>query len=271
MWRPLSLNFMRNIITLCLVLLAALQLHAEEPRIKIAISKASNTSVPNYVKWLKAAREDVEIIELGGLTPAEAANALNDVDGLLLSGGADVNPAAYMRNDLRSICEVDEERDAMEFALIKRAREMDIPILGICRGMQILNVAFGGSLIADIPSQYKTTITHTYDRENKLDSKHDVKLVSDSYMREDIGALAGRVNSAHHQCMNELAPSFRPAAHSPDGIIEALEWNESLRASKPFLFAVQWHPERLSYDNPMSLTIAKRFLSEVLVSKKTKK
>jgi putative glutamine amidotransferase len=176
-----------------------------------------------------------------------------------------------MRNDLRSICEVDEERDAMEFALIKRAREMDIPILGICRGMQILNVAFGGSLIADIPSQYKTTITHTYDRENKLDSKHDVKLVSDSYMREDIGALAGRVNSAHHQCMNELAPSFRPAAHSPDGIIEALEWKESLRASKPFLFAVQWHPERLSYDNPMSLTIAKRFLSEVLVSKKTKK
>lgn len=262
---------MRNIITLCLVLLAAFQLRAEEPRIKIALSKASNTVVTNYINWLSAARNDIEIIELAGLPPAEAANALSDADGLLLSGGADVNPAAYMRNDLRPICEVDEERDAMEFALIKRARELTMPVLGICRGMQILNVAYGGTLIADIPTQYKTKTQHRSDRDRKIDAQHGVRFETSSYLFESVASATGSVNSAHHQCVETLAPFFKAAAYATDGIVEALEWNEESLPNKPFLFAVQWHPERLSYDNPMSLTIAKRFLSEVQASKKAKK
>ena len=237
---------------------------AHQPRVKIAISKATNSVPSNYIKWLRAANQNIEIVELAGLTPLDADSALKDVDGLLLSGGADVDPAAYKREELRSICDVDEERDVMEFALIKRAREQDLPILGICRGMQILNVAFGGSLVADIPTQYSTKITHTYDNVNRLDSRHEITFVSDSYMIDDIDSLSANVNSAHHQCVNEIALCFRPVAFAQDGIIEAMEWSQDLRATKPFLFAVQWHPERLPYDHPMSLNIAKRFLDEAL-------
>jgi len=253
---------MRNITTLCFVLLAAFQLRAEEPRIKIALSKASNTVVTNYINWLSAARSDIEIVELAGLPPAEAANALSGVDGLLLSGGADVNPAAYLRNDLRPICEVDEERDAMEFALIKRARELHMPVLGICRGMQILNVAYGGTLVADIPTQCSTSTEHRKTPETNEDSTHGVEMQPGTILRHYVGAFEGNVNSAHHQCVDQLADVFTPSAYSTDGIIEALEWGDASLGGKPFLYAVQWHPERLVYDNPMSLPIATHFLLE---------
>ncbi|MBM4178101.1 MAG: gamma-glutamyl-gamma-aminobutyrate hydrolase family protein [Ignavibacteria bacterium] len=240
------------------------------PPLRIAISKGSETVVVNYIKWLKAARADLEIVELAGLSAEQAALSLQNIDGLVLSGGADVDPIRYKRADYRPVCESDVVRDEMEFALIARARELDLPILGVCRGMQILNVAFGGSLIADIPTQYTTTIEHRYNRDKQQDSQHEVEFVSSSYMKSDIIADNGTVNSAHHQCMAELAPTFTASAYSPDGIVEALEWNDTLKASKPFLFAVQWHPERLSYDNPMSLSIAKRFLREVEASKKVR-
>ena len=259
---------MQYLVAVSAILFMMVGARAEEPRIRIAISKASNTVVTNYINWLTAARNDVEVVELAGLPPAEAANALSDADGLLLSGGADVNPAAYMRNDLRPICEVDEERDAMEFALIKRARELNMPVLGICRGMQILNVAYGGTLIADIPTQHKTKTQHRSDRDRKIDAQHGVRFEASSYLFESVASATGSVNSAHHQCVETLAPFFKAAAYATDGIVEALEWNEESRPNKPFLFAVQWHPERLKYDNPMSLNIAKRFLREVELQKK---
>lgn len=252
----------------CVLLVSTGKAHSDAP--VIVVSKATNTVVKNYVNWLKAAHQDVQIIEVAGLTADEASKALNGADGLLLSGGADVDPIRYNRADYRPVCESDLVRDEMEFALIARARELNLPILGVCRGMQILNVAFGGSLIADIPTQYNTTIEHRYNRDKQQDSQHEVVVAPTSYIKSDIVADRGTVNSAHHQCMAELAPTFKASAHSPDGIIEALEWSDALKESKPFLFAVQWHPERLAYDNPMSLSIAKRFLREVMERKKSR-
>lgn len=230
---------------------------------KIAISKSEGASVDNYISWLKAAREDVEILELSGLSPDEATDVLKGADGLLLSGGADVDPAEYQREELRSLCKMDPVRDAMELALIHASRELRMPVLGICRGMQILNVAYGGTLIADIPSQHSTTTEHRQDAATKIDASHGVELQAGTILRHYIGAFEGTVNSAHHQCVDQLADVFTPSAYSADGIIEALEWGDASLGGKPFLFAVQWHPERLAYDNPMSLPIAQHFLLEV--------
>lgn len=239
--------------------------------LRLAVTKSSGGVVSNYINWLKAVDADLEIVELSGLSAQEALRALDGIDGLILSGGADVDPIRYKREDLRPICEIDEERDIMEFALIARARELRLPVLGICRGMQILNIAYGGTLIADIPTQYTTTTEHRSNRAVKTDAKHGVRFEPASYLFSDVLAAEGEVNSAHHQCVGTLAPDFKPAAYAVDGIIEALEWNETSRSQRPFLFAVQWHPERLAYGNPMSLSIAKRFLREVAADKKQRK
>ncbi len=229
---------------------------------KIAVTKSVGKNLDNYIAWLRAVREDVDILELAGLSSDEARTALRDVDGLLLSGGADVDPSRYDREDLRSLCMIDGDRDVMELALIEASREMRMPVLGICRGMQILNVAYGGTLIADIPSQHETTIEHRQHPDSKQDAVHQVELQPGTIMRHFIGVYDGEINSAHHQCVDQLADVFTASAYSPDGIIEALEWGDASLGGKPFLYAVQWHPERLQYDNPMSKPIAQHFLLE---------
>lgn len=256
---------MRTVISVIAIVLqcSAIVLAQSHAPLRVAVSKGSGTIVANYIKWLKAARADVEIVELAGLSAEESAIALNNIDGLVLSGGADVDPQRYDRSDLRSICETDTERDRMEFALIEQAQKLKLPVLGICRGLQILNVAYGGSLIADIPTQYQTTIEHRSDRERKIDAKHGVQLVPGGLLHQESRVTQGDVNSAHHQCINKLALPFKVSGYSSDGIVEAIEWTDEQKRQRPFLFAVQWHPERLAYDNPLSLTIAKRFLAEV--------
>lgn len=256
-----------SVIAIALQLLVLLYAQTSMP-LRIAVSKGSGTVVINYIKWLRAAQADVEIVELAGLSAEQAASSLQNIDGLVLSGGADIDPTRYDRDDYRPICEMDTERDTMEFALITQAQKQGLPILGICRGLQILNVAHGGSLIADIPTQHNTTIEHRFDRIRKVDARHTVKPIQGGLLYAESHVLEAGVNSAHHQCIDRLAPTFKPSGHSSDGIIEAVEWSDEVRTTKPFLFAVQWHPERLSYDNPMSLSIAKRFLREVEASKK---
>ncbi|MBM4178930.1 MAG: gamma-glutamyl-gamma-aminobutyrate hydrolase family protein [Ignavibacteria bacterium] len=230
---------------------------------KIALTKSEGTDVSNYISWLKAVRKDIECIELAGLTAEEARQALHRADGLLLTGGADVDPVRYEHEDYRELCKIDAVRDEMEFALIHHSRELRMPVLGICRGMQILNVAYGGTLVADIPTQQSTTTEHRRNSETNEDSMHGVEMQPGTILRHYVGVFEGTVNSAHHQCVDQLADVFTPSAYSIDGIIEALEWGDASLGGKPFLFAVQWHPERLAYDNPMSLPIATHFLLEV--------
>lgn len=229
---------------------------------KIAISKSQTSNLDNYINWLTAARADVDVIEFAGLNDIEARMLLRTCDGLLLSGGPDVDPVRYNKESLRSLCVMDPERDAMELALIEEAGKLRMPILGICRGLQILNVAHGGTLIADIPTQHTTTVEHRQNAESKIDAVHDVELQPGSILRHHVRSFDGIVNSAHHQCIDALADVFSIAALSPDGIIEGIEWNDASIGGKPFLVAVQWHPERLEYSNPMSLPIAEHFLHE---------
>ena len=162
--------------------------------------------------------------------------------GILLPGGIDVHPARYGEEPHATVKETSQERDEYETALIRAAIAADVPLLAICRGMQILNVAAGGTLVQDIPAQIATDVTHAVNIP-KHAIAHEVWVTPNSLlwtlMRESIEeGDALKVNSRHHQSVQRLADGFEVTATAPDGIVEAIE-----RKGSRFCLAVQWHPE----------------------------
>lgn len=229
---------------------------------KIAISKASGSaSFDRYGPWLQAADASVEVVDLSGMTAMDAVAVLREVSGLVLSGGEDVDPALYGHPERRDVCgTINAERDALELALATAAVEIRMPVLGICRGLQVLNVAFGGTLIADIPSQRPSTTEHR--RIEGVDSVHGVEVQPGSILKHVCGTMEGSVNSAHHQAIEKIAAVFTATVLGEDGVIEAIEWGDAALGGKPFLLGVQWHPERMEYQSPFSLRLAEHFLLE---------
>jgi len=162
--------------------------------------------------------------------------------GILLPGGIDVDPARYGEAPHPTVAETSPARDEYEMALIRAALAADVPLLAICRGMQILNVAAGGTLVQDIPSQITTLVPHAVNVP-KHAIAHEVWVTPDSLlwalMRESIEAGdALKVNSRHHQSVRRPADGFKVTATAPDGIVEAIE-----RTGSRFCLGVQWHPE----------------------------
>ena len=164
-------------------------------------------------------------------------NIVANLDGLIISGGADVNPAWYGEDPVAQLGTVDPNRDLYELKLIKFANDRNVPILGICRGFQLLNVAFGGSLYQDIPSQYKNAIKHVQSMDGTFGS-HRVFVEKGSELSEILGIDTVMVASFHHQGIKELAPIFHATAYAPDGLIEAIDG-----APNHAIMGVQWHPE----------------------------
>ena len=192
----------------------------------------------------------VTALESAGLIPlivpqlsnADAASAvLDSVAGLVLTGGEDVDPARYGEKRHEKVRSVNAARDATEAALIKEARKRGTPVLAICRGIQILNVALGGTLVQDIPSQCETDIAH--DEESARDSRtHEISVEPGSLIATAIGTEHCTVNSFHHQSVKRVADGMRVTARSPDGIIEGLESTDE----DWWVMAVQWHPEEMT-------------------------
>lgn len=169
-------------------------------------------------------------------------NIVSNLDGLVLIGGADVNPLWYEEEPREKLEEVDPVRDLYELKLIKMATDQNIPVLGICRGLQLLNVAFGGTLYQDIPSQRGDhSVKHRQDLPSSYGS-HRVFVDANSQLATILGKDTLAVNSLHHQAIKELAPIFKATAYAPDSIIEAIDAypNRSI-------MGVQWHPEALTY------------------------
>ncbi len=183
--------------------------------------------------------------------------------GVLLTGGDDVQPHLYTPSlPLRlkkTVVQADPARDFSELVVIEEVFRQQKPLLAICRGQQILNVAFGGDLIVDIPSQVPAALKH-----KRLDMKsrevHAVCLASDSLLADLFGAQRIGVNSTHHQAVGRVAKPFRATAQSADGIIEALELNLAERHLLPYLLAVQFHPERLLERRPEFLALFRSFI-----------
>ena len=158
-------------------------------------------------------------------------------DGLLLTGGQDVSPALYGQTPLPECGETCPRRDAMETGLLRRAMALDMPVLGICRGIQFVNAALGGTLWQDLPTQRPSDVCHRQRAPYDAPS-HQVELLPGEPLARLLGKNTLGVNSYHHQAVRKLAPCLRPMALSPDGLTEAA-YHPGCR----FLWAVQWHPE----------------------------
>lgn len=177
------------------------------------------------------------------MTDAMLDVCLERLDGLLLAGGNDMAPELFGDLPIAQLGEVNPLRDDFEMRIIPKAFALKMPILGICRGIQSLNVAMGGTLWQDLPSQYRTKeqnppIAHSQSRPG-IYTSHSVKVEKDSLLYRISAAQDIRVNSFHHQAVRSIAPGFHAVAHAPDGVIEAIE-----HPDHPFCLGVQWHPER---------------------------
>lgn len=160
------------------------------------------------------------------------------LDGVLLSGGEDVNPVHYGASPHPALGNVDDDRDRAEFELVRWSLEEDRPLFCICRGHQVLNVALGGTLIQDIPSQVETDIHH--DALPRDGMAHEVEIDPKSRLAAVLGVTRVGVNSLHHQAVETPAPISCVTAYAPDGVIEGAELPD-----KKFVLSVQWHPEDL--------------------------
>ncbi|MBT8248507.1 MAG: gamma-glutamyl-gamma-aminobutyrate hydrolase family protein [Acidimicrobiia bacterium] len=176
------------------------------------------------------------------LDPEAVPYALRRLDGVVLTGGGDISPDAYGGEGHPAVYGVHEERDRSELAVARYAAEHKMPVLAICRGTQIMNVALGGDLIADIPSQVEGGLEHFVTGNGAAKEAHQpVALAEDCGLARLFGTTSLKVNSLHHQAVRTPAPGLRPVAWGEDGVVEALEAEDS---SWPLL-AVQWHPENL--------------------------
>jgi putative glutamine amidotransferase len=171
---------------------------------------------------------------------------LRRVDGLLISGGADVDPAYYGEEPLPVLGKIFPARDRFEIALIREAARRDIPILAICRGMQVVNVAMGGSLYQDVSLYRPDVLQHMQPSAYHVPT-HTVEIAPDTQLHRIMGRTEIRTNSMHHQSVKEPAPGFVVSAKAKDGVIEAIE-----SPSHRFFLAVQWHPEELAAHDPMA-------------------
>jgi len=212
---------------------------------------------PNYATWLEQWDDHVECVDFTGRDPGELVRDPGMYDALILTGGGDLDPKMYGMPDMAIHCRgIDHERDTLELKLTEAAFALKVPVFGICRGLQLLNVLMGGTLYADIALLYDITCRH----KGKQDVIHGVEWTDSSFLYAVGGGVRGEVNSAHHQAIQDTAPGFVVAARSPDGIIEAIEYT-----GDPGMLcqAVQWHPERMDPENPLSLKMGKLFLDRV--------
>ncbi|MFL5618078.1 MAG: gamma-glutamyl-gamma-aminobutyrate hydrolase family protein [Gemmatimonadaceae bacterium] len=175
------------------------------------------------------------------LDPADADVALDGVAGLVLTGGEDVSPGRYGSAPHPKLGDTHDGRDAFEIALVEAARARALPTLAICRGVQILNVALGGTLVQDVPSEWEHPIVHEGDWARTA-RVHEVDVTPGSRLARALGSERVVVNSMHHQAVRAVASSLATVAKAPDGLVEGVEWP----TDDWWMVGVQWHPEELS-------------------------
>jgi putative glutamine amidotransferase len=177
--------------------------------------------------------------------PENAAELIGALDGLVLAGGFDCDPGLYGEDRHPSVEPMDPRRQSNDLALAKAARDRGIPTLGICLGLQMMNVAAGGSLVQDIDSAIETEIQHASDPSNRV--RHDVVVEKGTHLSAILGQQEMNVNSSHHQAIRNVGQGFRVTAYAPDGIVEGIE-----DPKHPFYLGVQWHPEDMSGEDSAS-------------------
>ncbi|HTQ65388.1 MAG TPA: gamma-glutamyl-gamma-aminobutyrate hydrolase family protein [Puia sp.] len=228
-------------------------------RIGISFSK---TNFEYYWNWFaeRKLQDDIEPVELSFVK--NNVDDISSCDGFVLTGGIDIDPSLYNGNNVynKRPDVFQTERDHFEEKIFRCAEENKLPLLGICRGFQMVNVLLGGKLIQDLG-----TSGNKIHCKEESDKEHEVTIEKNTLLYDIAGQDHGKVNSAHHQAIDKLGNGLKINSRSEDGVIEGFEWED--RSRKPFLLCIQWHPERmfrLQLENsPLSKNIRSRFVDEI--------
>ena len=231
-----------QLVILCFTIFCSCQKQESKT---IILSKASE----DYVKWM----EDDNIIILDAYNIKNTDSILALADGIILTGGEDINPLQYNDTINLAVCgDIDYQRDTLERKLFDFAMEHKISLIGVCRGMQMMNVASGGSLYGDIPTEIGISVIHR----NNGEVNHKIVLTDTCSLIFPLGTDTIMVNSWHHQGLKIMPNHLRVIARAFDGLAEAVVMDKSVH---PFMIAVQFHPERLGKENPIHQKIKDSF------------
>ncbi|MDP3437187.1 MAG: gamma-glutamyl-gamma-aminobutyrate hydrolase family protein [Bacteroidales bacterium] len=241
---------MKKLLSIAALLLVSAAIFAQagkRPVIGISSTWGEGTSTSAPLTYVES------VIRAGGvplvlpitLDPAIMAQMLDRVDGLIMTGGEDIDPLKWFGEEpVPGMGEIVPARDSFDIALIRMAVGRGMPLLGICRGHQLLNVAFGGTLYQDIPSQVKGSSVKHSQKAPRYYGTHTINIEKGSLLNKQIGLEKVAVNSYHHQAVKDVAPGFKVTARSVDGIVEAMEKIGSTK-----VFSVQFHPEGFTASN----------------------
>jgi putative glutamine amidotransferase len=226
---------------------------------RIGITRCSR--MDDYIASIERAGGRARILE----TSESPRKVVEEIDGLLLTGGGDVDPVFYGEERHPALEDAEPGRDEFEIDLARRAVSTDLPVLAICRGAQVLNVAAGGTLVQDIPTMVDSAYSHTI-REPRNAHAHDVSVSAGSRLERALGGAVDsahtcRVNSRHHQSVGQLGGGLVATAVAPDGVIEGIE-----KSDAAFCVGVQWHPEnfcRTGEFSPLFETFVKAALERI--------
>lgn len=213
-----------------------------------------------YIDTVQGAGATPIMLPVG--TAEDAKNMVSLIDALILTGGHDVNPALYGEEPHRNLTGIFPKRDAFDFALYAAAIEKGIPVLGVCRGLQIINVYHGGSLYQDLPAQYGDELLLHVQKAPFDIPMHSISVQTESRLYETVGAHT-RVNTFHHQAIKQLGNDLKAVAHSVDGIVEAIE------SADPNIdmIALQWHPEIMATTDAANNRLFEDFVARAAKAK----
>lgn len=230
--------------------------------IRIGIT-ASESRFENYPAWIKGNDPAIEVVELHWDKHSidEVWDEVEDCDGIVLTGGVDTHPDFYENARLdypNKPAAWNRERDEFEMHVFETALNFKLPVLAICRGLQLVNVALGGTLVQDLQEAGR----EDHRRQGDIDRTHNVQVTEGTLLHHITGTLQGTINSAHHQAIGTVSDELVANATSPDGVIEGAEWKS--KDGNNWLLCVQWHPERMANKegSPFSANIRQQFLAE---------
>ena len=214
----------------------------------------------NYRRWIES-ETGFQVVKLS--MHLKNAGELDACAGVIFSGGEDLHPKLYGKPEFvleYGLKEIIPERDQFEYEVIAKAFTEKKPVLGICRGLQLINVFLGGTLVPDIPRLVKSA---AHGKKNGVDQTHFIRVIPGTLLHDICGQELGTVNSAHHQSVDKPGELLKISAFSEPSIIEAMEWKDP--ANKSWLLMVQWHPERMTdLSSPFSSSIKSSFLDACL-------
>jgi putative glutamine amidotransferase len=208
----------------------------------VSVDKTPERAYVNgtYIRAIQAAG-GIPVLLTPHFTAEVQAALWQRLDGLVLTGGGDIDPARFGEERHPAVDEVSPARDDLEIGLTRRALDDNVPLFAICRGIQVLNVALGGTLVQDIASEVPNALAHSQ-KAPRHEPTHAVKVMGEgTLLGRVLGALEMNVNSMHHQAIKRLGEGLREAAWAPDGVIEGVE----MPGDDRFVLGVQWHPEEL--------------------------